>query len=71
MFDFVKTVRRVLVLEETDQVLEAMLGDRSKVLGRANGYVPGAGEITYDVVRDVIARIVNEEGSRGCNIFPR
>ncbi len=62
VFDFVKSVRRVLVLEETDQVLEAMLGDRSKVLGRANGYVPGAGEITYDVVRDVIARIVNEEG---------
>jgi indolepyruvate ferredoxin oxidoreductase alpha subunit len=62
LINFVKTVGKVLVLEETDQVIEAMLGDRKKVLGRANGYVPGAGEITYDVVREVIARIVTELG---------
>ena len=62
LLDFVKTTGKVLVLEETDQVIEAMLGDRKKVLGRANGYVPGAGEITYDIVRDVIARIVTELG---------
>lgn len=60
LLDFIKTVEKVLVLEETDQVIEAMLGDRAKVLGRVNGYVPGAGEVTYDVVRDVIARIATE-----------
>ena len=50
LFDFVKTVEKVLVLEETDQVIEAMLGDREKVLGRASGHVPGAGEITYCIL---------------------
>jgi indolepyruvate ferredoxin oxidoreductase, alpha subunit len=62
LLDFVKSVGKVLILEETDQVIEAVLGDRKKVLGRANGYVPGAGEITYDIVRDVIAHIVTELG---------
>jgi indolepyruvate ferredoxin oxidoreductase, alpha subunit len=62
LLDFTKTVEKVLVVEETDQVIEAMLGDRRKVLGRANGYVPAAGEITYDIVRDVIVHIVTELG---------
>ena len=70
LLDFVKTVEKVLVLEETDQVIEAMLGDREKVLGRANGYVPGAGEITYDIVRDVIAHIVTELGIANIGFSP-
>jgi indolepyruvate ferredoxin oxidoreductase alpha subunit len=70
LLDFVKTVAKVLVLEETDQVIEAMLGDREKVLGRASGHVPGAGEITYDIVRDVIARIVTELGIADIGFSP-
>ncbi len=70
LFDFVKTLGKVLVLEETDRVIEAILGERSKVLGRANGYVPGAGEITYDVVRNIIARIISEEGIGDVRFFP-
>lgn len=70
LFDFVKTTRKVLVLEETDRVIEAMLGERSKVLGRANGYVPGAGEITYDIVRNIIARVISEEGIGDVRFFP-
>jgi len=69
VFDFVKAVKKILVLEETDQVIEAMLGDRPKVLGRANGYVPGVGEITYDIVRDIVARIVSEEGIGDVRFF--
>jgi indolepyruvate ferredoxin oxidoreductase alpha subunit len=70
LLDFVKTVAKVLVLEETDQVIETMLGDREKVLGRANGHVPGAGEITYDIVRDVIAHIVTELGIANIGFSP-
>jgi indolepyruvate ferredoxin oxidoreductase alpha subunit len=70
LLDFVKTIEKVLVLEETDQIIEAILGNRGKVLGRANGYVPGAGEITYDVVRDVIAHLVTELGIADIGFSP-
>lgn len=70
LFDFVKNMKKVLVLEETDQVIEAMLGNREKVLGRSNGYVPGAGEITYDIVRDIIAGITAESGMKSIVFSP-
>jgi indolepyruvate ferredoxin oxidoreductase, alpha subunit len=70
LLDFVKSMGKVLVLEETDQAIEAILGDREKVLGRANGHVPGAGEITYDIVRDVITRIVTELGIANISFSP-
>jgi indolepyruvate ferredoxin oxidoreductase alpha subunit len=70
LLDFVKTVAKALVLEETDQVIETMLGDREKVLGRANGHVPGAGEITYDIVRDIIAHIVTVLGITDIGFSP-
>ncbi len=62
LIDFVKSMEKVLVLEETDQVVESLLGQRDKILGRANGYVPGEGEITYDIVRGIIGRIMTELG---------
>jgi indolepyruvate ferredoxin oxidoreductase, alpha subunit len=62
LINFVKTMRKVLVFEETDQVIEMLLGDRARVLGRANGCVPGTGEITHDVARSVIARTATEMG---------
>ena len=57
-------MEKVLVLEETDQVVESLLGQRNKILGRANGYVPGEGEITYDIVRGIVGRIMTEMGYR-------
>ena len=62
--DFVKSAEKVLVLEETDAVLEGIVGGGDKVLGRSNGYVPGAGELTYDVVRGIIERVLDESGIR-------
>jgi indolepyruvate ferredoxin oxidoreductase, alpha subunit len=67
---FVKNHERVLVLEETDNVLEALIDSGDKVCGRTNGYVPGAGELTYDVVRGVIERIVTEMGIAGPRFSP-
>jgi len=57
---FFDSVDKVLVLEETDMVIEAIIGDSKKTFGRRNSYVPAAGELTYDVIRDVIVRVANE-----------
>ena len=65
MIDFAKTSEKVLIIEETDAVLEAMIGGGNKVLGRRNGYVPSEGELTYDVVRDVIERALTDTGIWG------
>jgi len=60
--DFVRTCQKVLVIEETDAVLEAMIGGGSGVLGRRNGYVPSEGELTYDIVRNIIERALIDTG---------
>ncbi len=52
-----KGVSKVIVFEETDIVLERAAlefsGD-AQVIGRTSGHVPREGELTYDVVRDVL-----------------
>ena len=70
MYDFVDNTDRVLVLEETDSVLEAMIHRGNKVFGRRNGYVPGAGELTYDIIRGIIEQIVEEMGMEERTFFP-
>jgi indolepyruvate ferredoxin oxidoreductase alpha subunit len=59
---FVESVDHIVVVEETDSTLEMLMGNGNKVFGRANGYVPGAGELTYDVVRGIVERIAEEIG---------
>ncbi|MCX8111348.1 MAG: thiamine pyrophosphate-dependent enzyme, partial [Syntrophorhabdaceae bacterium] len=56
LFDFVETMDKVLVIEETDAVVELIIGKAEKVLGRRNGFIPDAGELTYNVIRDVIEK---------------
>ncbi len=62
LFAFVRRMEHVLVLEETDEVLEAMIGDRSRVFGRSTGYVPRQGELTYDVIRDIVQAVAQKAG---------
>jgi indolepyruvate ferredoxin oxidoreductase alpha subunit len=62
LIDFVESVDRVLIVEETDATLEMQIGRGNKVFGRITGYVPGAGELTYDVVRGVVERNAKETG---------
>ncbi len=69
LLDFVGSMERVIVLEETDQVVEALIGDRKKVFGRAGGFVPAAGEVTYDVVKRVVGEILDEMGAEHREIF--
>jgi indolepyruvate ferredoxin oxidoreductase, alpha subunit len=61
---FLQGQEKVLVLEETDAVLEALLDHGSKVIGRRSLHVPGEGELTYDVVRDIITQAARESGLR-------
>ena len=65
---FINDMDRVLVVEETDRVLEALIDNGNKVYGRSNGYIPDAGELTYDIVRDVVVRIAADLGIK-TNIF--
>jgi len=58
---YVNQQKKILVLEETDVALEALLNNGAKVLGRRSGHVPSAGELTYDIVRDIICRVANEQ----------
>lgn len=59
---FINRQEKTLVLEETDVVLESLLDHGEKVLGRRSGHVPGAGELTYDVVRDIVSNVAKEQG---------
>ncbi len=54
VMDFIERCEQVLVLEETDAVIELQIPDRRKVVGRLDGTVPGAGEITPDVLYHVV-----------------
>lgn len=57
---FMSACDQVLVLEETDTLIEYLLRDREKVWGRLSGHVPSAGELVPQVVERVINRSLNE-----------
>lgn len=62
VLQFVRHQQRVLVLEETDAVLEALLGSGERILARRTGHVPSEGELTYDIVRSIISGIADDLG---------
>ena len=68
---FVRSMEQILVLEETDEVLEALIGDRSRVFGRTTGYVPRQGELTYDVIRGIVQDGGGESGRGSEVLFSR
>ncbi len=62
LLDFAESMDSLLILEETDEVLEALVAGRTKVLGRSTGHVPRQGELTYDVVRAIVQDVAQETG---------
>lgn len=60
--DFVARVGRVLVLEEPDAAIELQIPDRRQVIGRLDGSVPGAGELTPDVIYGILSRVLADGG---------
>jgi indolepyruvate ferredoxin oxidoreductase alpha subunit len=58
--EFVSQCRKVLVIEETDTVIEYFLRDRKKVLGRLSGHVQAEGELVPEVVYGLINTVLKE-----------
>lgn len=59
---FLGACKKVLVLEETDSVLEYFLRDKGRVLGRLSGHVPSQGELVPEVIHEVLAQLMRELG---------
>jgi len=57
---FMEACDRVLVIEETDTLMEYLLRDREKVLGRLSGHVPQEGELVPQVIDGVLSRTLKE-----------
>ena len=60
--DFVSRFDEVLVLEETDQVLELLIADRRRLRGRHDGTVPAAGELDGAVIARLLSERLVEHG---------
>jgi indolepyruvate ferredoxin oxidoreductase, alpha subunit len=61
---------KVLVLEETDCVIEYFLRNDRKVLGRLSGHVPRAGELVPETIHEIVDRACRESGLPGLSIQP-
>jgi indolepyruvate ferredoxin oxidoreductase, alpha subunit len=57
---FIDKCERVLVLEETEPVIELQIRDKSKITGRLDGRIPNEGEMLPEVIARVISDICNE-----------
>jgi len=58
--EFMEACAKVLVVEETDTLIEYLLGDRNKVLGRLSGHVPLEGELVPQVIDRLLDRVLRE-----------
>jgi len=63
--EFMSACEKVLVIEETDTVIEYFLRDSGKVLGRLSGHVPSEGELVPEVVYDLINKALEELQMKG------
>jgi len=57
---FMEACDRILVVEETDTLIEYLLRDREKILGRLSGHVPSEGELVPGVIRETLNRTLEE-----------
>jgi len=60
--EFMAACDRVLVVEETDTVIELFLRNEEKVLGRLSGHVPSEGELVPQVVEKILNGALTENG---------
>jgi indolepyruvate ferredoxin oxidoreductase alpha subunit len=61
--EYVKRHKKVLVIEEPDSVIELLINDKSKVLGRLSGHIPLQGELSPEVLYEILAKVLRELGS--------
>jgi indolepyruvate ferredoxin oxidoreductase alpha subunit len=60
--EFMAACDRVLVVEETDTVIELFLRNKEKVLGRLSEHVPSEGELVPQVVEKILNTVLAENG---------
>jgi len=60
--EFIERHKKVMVIEETDSVIESQIIDKSKVVGRLTGHVPLQGELDPDVIYNILANVLRELG---------
>ena len=58
--EFLEQHEKVLVIEEPDSVIEAQIIDKSKILGRMSGHVPLQGELSPEVLFEMMAKVLGE-----------
>jgi indolepyruvate ferredoxin oxidoreductase alpha subunit len=58
--EFMAACKKVIVIEETDTVIEYFLRDREKVLGRLSGHVPSEGELVPQVIYGLVNNVLKE-----------
>ena len=58
--DFMWACEKVLVIEETDTFIEYLLRNSDKALGRLSGHVPSEGELTPQVVHEIINSLLGD-----------
>jgi indolepyruvate ferredoxin oxidoreductase alpha subunit len=56
-----KTHEKVLVIEETEPVIEMQFSNRENVSGRLDGTVPNAGELTPDIIMKVLDAVTGNQ----------
>lgn len=71
--DIVDSHEKTLLIEETYPVLELHIRDRRKVSGRLSGHVPPQGELTPEVVEDIILAAAGKQPvtRQAPNVKPR
>lgn len=52
--DIIDRYKKTIVVEESYPVIEMQIKDRKNISGRQNGAVPNEGELTVDVVEDIL-----------------
>jgi indolepyruvate ferredoxin oxidoreductase, alpha subunit len=62
---FMDACDRVLVIEETDTLIEYLLRDKHRVLGRLSGHVPSQGELVPEVIYRVMDGALKSNGLTG------
>ncbi len=58
--EFMNACEKVLVIEETDTLIEYLLRDRNKVLGRLSGHVPQEGELVPEQIERILTTLLKE-----------
>ncbi|MDY7038123.1 MAG: thiamine pyrophosphate-dependent enzyme [Thermodesulfobacteriota bacterium] len=60
--EFMSACKKALVIEETDTLIEYLLRDRDKILGRLSGHVPLEGELVPQVIYHLVNNVLGKLG---------